>query len=120
MRFVMLILCLSMLAISQLACSGNTREIAVKQEGPNSSPTNVSSSPSPPKIDRETAVNTARADFARLLGSLEGYTVEGSEEANGWHVIFRLNKKRGTTFGGGAEYLIDKETGKVLDKKFAQ
>jgi RHS repeat-associated protein len=61
----------------------------------------------------------AKADFARLVGSVDNYVVVISVETDGWHITFHL-KTRGASFGGGANYILDKETGKILDKKLQQ
>lgn len=73
--------------------------------------------PSPP-ITEEAAIKVAKDDAKRILGKLDEYEISASEQTEGWHVRFK-QKMQGLE-GDGALYIIDKETGKLLDIKLYQ
>ena len=53
----------------------------------------------------------------KLIGSLAGYRVMVCELGNVWIVGLSPDRRLD---GGGPEYVIDKRTGNILDKKFYQ
>lgn len=67
-------------------------------------------------VSQEAAISIAKADANQVYRSLEQYNIVTYKEAKMWRVIFEL-KDPGLD-GGGPEYLIDKETGKILHKAY--
>lgn len=72
------------------------------------------------KISKEKAVETAKADYIKRKGSLKGTDFDVSDDPDGWRIHFYPQVRNGATVGGGSDYLIDKETGKILNLKLHQ
>lgn len=68
-------------------------------------------------VKEENAVAIARRDASKAYGSLSSYDLRVCELAEMWSVIYA--PKIGMN-GGGPEYLIDKETGKILYRRYYQ
>lgn len=68
-------------------------------------------------LNKEEAVAVARSDGNKAYGSLEPYALKVCELSGWWVVIF---SPREGLDGGGPEYVIDKETGAIVDKKYYQ
>jgi hypothetical protein len=64
-----------------------------------------------PKISQDTAILIAKGDSCGNY-AFEKYDVHVYDEQNAWHLVFEL--KDTGMHGGGPDYLIDKETGKIL------
>ena len=68
-------------------------------------------------IDKDAAVAIATKDALAVYRSLAPYDLVVCELTKVWVVVFSL--KEGLD-GGGPEYVIDKGTGQILDKKYYQ
>lgn len=66
---------------------------------------------------REDALAIARRDAAQAYSSLESYNVTACELTNVWRVIY---SPEGGLDGGGPEYVIDKRTGRIINKRYYQ
>jgi len=64
------------------------------------------------------AIDISNEDAVKAYQSLESYNVIACELTRVWRVVYEL-KETGLV-GGGPEYLIDKETGNIIDKKYYQ
>lgn len=108
---------ISILLSAQFGCRGELRAV---QEQPvkKSSTSNTGIKPGASQITREGAVATAKGDYLRLRGTLKDYVVEESEREKEWRVVVRLRIEN--LMGVGAVYLIDKETGKIRERKIFQ
>jgi hypothetical protein len=76
------------------------------------------SSPSPcvqATISKETAVFIAKGDAVDGY-TLSDYNIVVQEQPKAWRVVFELKNPAWT--GGGPDYLIDKETGKILNATY--
>jgi hypothetical protein len=69
------------------------------------------------EIDRNRAISVAKEDAIKH-GPIEDYDVVAFDEREFWHVVFSLKNKE--LAGGGPDYLIDKRTGKVVERKVYQ
>ena len=67
--------------------------------------------------DRDGAVAIAKKDAIAAYDSLAPYDLAVCELTKVWIVVYSL--KEGLN-GGGPEYVIDKRTGRILDKKYYQ
>lgn len=116
MKSVLYVLCISTALSAGFSCIG-TR--AVVQEQAMNSNSSSSSSPSPsPSISEEMAVNVARNDFVRVMGSLDGFIIDKSEQGNEWRIVIR--RKEEALVGVGVVYIIDKRTGNISRREFYQ
>jgi hypothetical protein len=87
-----------------------------------------SASPSPtPQTTLEKAAVIPKSEFVRTIGPLDNFDVTTSEQAEAWQVEVRLKRTpleggKATRLldGGGAIYLINKETGTIVDRKLMQ
>ncbi|HLA10129.1 MAG TPA: hypothetical protein VJ023_06010 [Pyrinomonadaceae bacterium] len=68
-------------------------------------------------INKEDAVAIAKKDGVAAYGSLVSYDLIACDLAKVWIVIFSPKESMD---GGGPEYVIDKGTGKILDKRYYQ
>ncbi|HEX3145420.1 MAG TPA: hypothetical protein VHQ64_15715 [Pyrinomonadaceae bacterium] len=70
-----------------------------------------------PQTSKETAIDVAQKDATRQYGDLKRFTLTVCKLQQAWRVIYapasHLN-------GGGPEYLIDKRSPRILDKKYYQ
>lgn len=81
---------------------------------------NVSGNKSPLRstsISRENALAIAKKDALKTYGSLELYDAMVCELSWVWRVTY---SPKGGLDGGGPEYVIDKVTGEITDKKYNQ
>jgi hypothetical protein len=71
-------------------------------------------------ITSDQALLIARLDAEKVYRDLTPYRVHVALELDpeGWHVDYEL--KNGQAQGGGAHYVIDRETGKILSKRYEQ
>lgn len=68
-------------------------------------------------VTRDQAVELAKAQALREHKSLDSYNVNAREETKTWSVEFQL---KDFTMGGGLTFIIDKETGKILERRESQ
>lgn len=66
-------------------------------------------------VSKETAVLIAKGDASQAY-TLSAYDIRTYEQSTAWRVVFEL-KEPGVD-GGGPDYLIDKETGKILSATY--
>lgn len=120
MRVMILTLSLFIsLAVGCSTASKSSVQSVTNQGGPSKTPDGAPSNVhTPPAIDREKAINIARQDFERVVGTFKGFESVSSEQGAAWRIIIQLKKK--TLNGGGAIYLIDKSTGRIDKKEFYQ
>jgi hypothetical protein len=71
----------------------------------------------PTSINKDGALAIARRDAGRAYGSLQQYEVAVCELSRAWYVVY---SPRMGLDGGGPEYVIDKETGQIIDKVYYQ
>ena len=64
-----------------------------------------------PRISQDTAILIAKGDSCGNY-AFEKYDIHVYDEQNAWHLVFEL--KDSALHGGGPDYRIDKETGKIL------
>ena len=89
------------------------RELSLKvSAGENSSRPSASNG-----IAKTDAINIAEKDAAQAYGSLTKFRLTVCELKNAWRVIYAPEEHLN---GGGPEYLIDKNTGGILDKQYYQ
>ena len=69
------------------------------------------------EIDRNEAMAIAKKDAKKAYGSLVRYQVIVCELSKAWIVIYSLDPRFD---GGGPEYVINKRTGDILDKRYYQ
>ncbi len=69
-------------------------------------------------ISHDKAISIARTDALKSGEPLQNYEVHAMDERDFWHVIFTLKNK--ALDGGGVDYLIDKKSGKIREKKLYQ
>jgi len=118
MRLIILYaLCISALLSTEFGCRSG-QKAAQEQPANKGSSSNASSRPTASQITSAAAVATAKSDFLTIRGSLKDFVVEESERENEWRVVIRLKDEY--LMGVGAVYLIDKETGKIRERKIYQ
>lgn len=69
-------------------------------------------------ISSDQALRIARLDAETVYRDLTPYRAIVDLEEDGWHVWYELRDR--SAQGGGAEYTIDKSSGKILKKKYQQ
>jgi len=69
------------------------------------------------KIDGEKAIAIARRDATMTYGSLSNYDLTACELTTTWRVIY--SPRKGLN-GGGPEYVVDKFSGTIREKKYYQ
>jgi len=69
------------------------------------------------KIDGEKAIAIARGDATMTYGSLSNYDLTACELTTTWRVIY--SPRKGLN-GGGPEYVVDKFSGTIREKKYYQ
>jgi hypothetical protein len=106
MRRYFLFLCI--LAVLSLSCRGLENKSKVQS-------TSCPCKETP--ISRETAILIAKGDAIENY-TVSSYEIIADEQPGGWRIIFKL-KDPGVT-GGGPDYLIDKQTGKILHATYAK
>ena len=84
---------------------------------PNDQPAQ-SRSDKPSVLNKDQAINIAKAEVIKEGKAIDKYDVRALEETKGWRVEFELKDR--TTMGGGLIYVIDKETGNVLARQVSQ
>ena len=67
---------------------------------------------------REDVVRIAQSDASRVYRDLSIYDIRVAMHEDGWHVDFVLKDSR--LDGGGAHYLIDKQSGEIVRKRYEQ
>jgi hypothetical protein len=76
----------------------------------------------PPREKRiatvEMAIAVTRQDALKNHKLLDRYEILAYEEGKRWHVVLELKDE--TITGGGTDYIIEKATGNILDKKHSQ
>lgn len=108
------------LLIMHTGCSKGAQRIAPERAATNSGPVTMENPKPPPKVTKEMAVTTAKADYVRRNGSLKSIDFDASDEPYAWRISYYPHVRNGTTAGGGGVYLIDKETGKILNLELYQ
>jgi hypothetical protein len=91
--------------------------IAGKRQLPLIAETNSKLSPDSLKISRDMAIALTRPDATKAYGPLTGFDLTICELSNVWRIIY--SPKSGLN-GGGPEYVVDKTSGKILDKQYSQ
>jgi hypothetical protein len=71
-----------------------------------------------PTITSDGALRIARLDAERVYQDLSDYRAVVSMEPDGWHVDYDL--KIPDLQGGGPHYVIDRESGAILHKRYEQ
>jgi hypothetical protein len=66
-------------------------------------------------ISKETAILIAKGDASQAY-TLSAYNISTYEQPTTWRVVFDLREPG--VDGGGPDYLIDKETGKILNATY--
>ena len=103
------VLVLTLCTISVATCyRGNAPQTNTKDE---------QSKASSRVITRDQAVSLANAEAIKEHKSLDRYNVNAREETKTWSVEFRL---KDLTMGGGLTFIIDKESGKILERRESQ
>ncbi|MFL6332501.1 MAG: hypothetical protein ACJ754_04070 [Pyrinomonadaceae bacterium] len=74
--------------------------------------------PTPPKVTRESAIELARQDAIKEGENLELYEIIAIEQTDNWRVVFKIKNKN--LNGGGPKYLIDKNTGEIISRQTTQ
>ncbi|HEX9730450.1 MAG TPA: hypothetical protein VGG06_00505 [Thermoanaerobaculia bacterium] len=69
-------------------------------------------------ISRDEALQIARRDAFRVYRDLSEYEVHARLEDDGWHVDYELASSE--LQGGGAHYVIDAFSGRLLSKRYEQ
>ena len=72
----------------------------------------------PPSLASDEVLKVARLDAERAYRDLSPYRIEIALEADGWHVDYQL--KDPFVNGGGPHYVIDPNTGTILNKRYEQ
>jgi hypothetical protein len=80
----------------------------------------VSTALSRPTVECDRALAVAHADAVTAYPDLSRHRVEVRLEGDGWHVEYTFRGEGRFHVGGGPHYLIDAETGVILDKKYYQ
>lgn len=75
---------------------------------------------SPPVLSCDRILSIAHADATSAYPDLTRHRVEIHLESDGWHVEYLFRGDGRFHTGGGPVYLIDAETGAILDKKYYQ
>ncbi len=74
-----------------------------------------------PIIEICEALAICQADGLLAYEQLHHYGIEIFLEKDGWHVNYGIKQRNGSRVaGGGPHYIIDAETGAILDKKYYQ
>jgi hypothetical protein len=60
----------------------------------------------------------AEADALKAYRDLSPYSIRLTLEADGWHVDYDLKDPK--LMGGGPRYVIDRESGAILSKRYYQ
>lgn len=85
------------------------------------SPTSRSKSETVPResdgITKEQALDIAKRDAVLAIGSLSKHDLTVCELSRAWLIVY--SPKEGLS-GGGPEYVVDKNTGKFLDRRYTQ
>ena len=115
MKAVLYVMCGFVMLSTVLSC-GRVKE--TEHSINNNSSSKRTNLPSVPKIGAEEAVSIAKSDFVKVIGPLDHFKIVHSEQPDGWHIEFHLKDR--TLDGGSATYIIDKETGKISDRKVTQ
>ena len=74
--------------------------------------------PTPPTVTRESAIELARRDALKEGEDLELYEIIAIEQTDNWRVVFKIKDKN--LNGGGPKYLIDKNTGEIISRQTTQ
>jgi uncharacterized membrane protein YkoI len=69
-------------------------------------------------ITSDQALQIARLDAEKAYRDLTPFRVLLELGQDGWHVDYELKNRQ--THGGGAHYVIDAQTGKILTKRYEQ
>ena len=69
-------------------------------------------------ISKEEALRIAHQDASQIYQDLSIYDVTATSEDGNWHVSYLLADPR--LVGGGPDYVIDGETGKILSFRYGQ
>lgn len=69
-------------------------------------------------ISSDQALRIARMDAETVYRDLSPYRAIVDLRNDGWHVEYELRDP--SSQGGGATYVIDKMTGKIVQKRYAQ
>jgi hypothetical protein len=69
-------------------------------------------------ISKEEAIRVARDDAARVYRNLDDYEVSAALHPDGWHVDYELVNSK--LEGGGAHYVIDRQTGAIKARRYEQ
>lgn len=69
------------------------------------------------KIDRERAIAIAGKDATMIYGSLSNYDLTACELTTTWRVVY--SPRKGLN-GGGPEYVVDKFSGNIRERKYYQ
>lgn len=105
---------LILLVLIAISCDGNRAERA---RGANTNRA-VNTQHEQRRVTADIARDIAMRDAARDYPSLDEFNVSVSEDERGWRVKFNLKNPR--LNGGGPEYLIDRGTGEITDKRIYQ
>lgn len=113
------------LLVMNIGCSRVDQKVAQDRSAKGSEPATTSSAQpiakvTKEKVTKEVAIATAKDDYRRRNSSLKRVDFDVSDEPDGWHVSYYPHVRDGTIAGGGGVYLIDKETGEILDLKLYQ
>ncbi len=73
-----------------------------------------------PKLTRDRVLSIAEADAVAAYDNLNSFRVEIQLKSDGWHVEYLFRGEGRFHTGGGPTYIIDAETGAILDKKYYQ
>ena len=71
-----------------------------------------------PAISCDAALAIARADAEKMYANLERFRIEIQLDDSDWRIAFRVKEPLVT--GGGPHYVIDSETGTILEKRYYQ
>lgn len=75
----------------------------------------------PPTVEVHEALAICHADGLLAYEQLHHYEIEIFLEKDGWHVNYDIRQRNGSRVsGGGPHYVIDANTGEILDKKYYQ
>ena len=75
----------------------------------------------PPAIDPGHAISICHADALAHYSHLHHCRIEIYLEKDGWHVAYWIQQRNGSRVTGGCpHYVIDANTGEILDKKYYQ
>jgi hypothetical protein len=118
MRNIFTLFVLTLFTINS-RCGGDAKRVVNNGVAKDVVPTEHSIPSPTPKIGKEMAISMARSDFAQIVKSpSKYYDAVATEEEMAWRVVFYTKPELGKT--SRATYVIDKETGKFLEREFAQ